>query len=190
MLRNIMLATLAAMAIVGSTGLASAEQKVFDSPRYKSLALDWCKGWAADCGKPAADAWCVKQGYETASGFSRWDDLGEPTRIISNNQICDQPDCDSFTKITCQKADVYDDEDDADIVKYNKPMAGGRRLDWCLSWATDCGKPAADFYCKSKGHDKAISFKIASDIGKTRILKTNEKCTQPDCDGFKSITCE
>jgi hypothetical protein len=188
--RNYMLATLAAMAIVGSTGLASAEQKVFDSPRYKSLALDWCKGWASECGKPAADLWCFKQGYESASGFSRWDDLGEPTRIVSNNQICDQPECDSFTKITCQKADAYDDDDDAEIVKYNKPMAGSRRLDWCLTWATDCGQPAADFYCKSKGHEKAISFKIASDIGKTRILKTNEKCTQPECDGFKSVTCE
>jgi hypothetical protein len=191
MSKRFVLATLAAMAMVGSAEFAFAEQKVFESPRYKNLALDWCKSWATDCGKPAADAWCVKQGYESASGFNMWDNLGEPTRIISNNQICDQPDCDSFTKITCQKTDVVEEDDDeSEIVKYNKPMAGGRRLDWCLTWATNCGQPAADFYCKSKGHGKAIAFKIASDIGKTRILKTNEKCTQPDCDGFKSITCE
>ena len=77
-----------------------------------------------------------------------------------------------------------------DVTHYVKPMAGNRRLDWCLTWATDCGKPAANFYCKTQGHDKAVSFKIASDIGKTRLLKTGEKCTQPDCDGFKYIDCE
>ena len=147
---------------VGMANMAAAEQTTFENPRHKNLALDWCRSWAADCGKPAADAWCVKKGYESASKFTRWDDIGEPTRIISNNQICDQPDCDSFSKITCQKADAEDDNEGAEQVTYTKPMAGGRRLDWCLTWATNCGKPAADFYCKSKGYGSARStFKIA-----------------------------
>jgi hypothetical protein len=186
--KYVVMATLAALAFAGSAGLASAETKVFEKPRYKNLALDWCKSWATDCGKPAADAWCVKQGWDSASKFSRWDDLGEPTRIVSNNQICDQPDCDSFTKITCQKADAYDDEDQP--VKYANPMVGKRRLDWCLDWATNCGKPAADFYCKSQGQTTAVDFKIAENIFKTRLLKSGQKCTDPECDGFKYITCE
>jgi hypothetical protein len=184
-------AVLAGLAALSVVQPASAEQKVFNNPKYKSLALDWCKSWAADCGKPAADAWCVKQGYEDATSFKIYEDIGEPTRIISNNQICDQPECDSFTKITCQKADVYDDGDDAaEIVRINKPMAGARRLDWCLTWASNCGAPAANYYCKKKGYNKAVGFKIAENIFKTRILKTGEKCTQPDCDGFKYIDCQ
>jgi hypothetical protein len=188
------ISTLAVLAFaigVGTAGFAFAEQKVFENPKYKSLALDWCKSWATDCGKPAADAWCAKQGYEGASKFSIDEDLGQPTRIISNNQICDQPDCDSFAKITCQKADAEDDGGgETEVVRFNKPMAGSRRLDWCLTWATACGKPAADFYCAGKGYDNAVSFKIAADIGKTRILKTGQKCTEPGCDGFKYIDCE
>jgi hypothetical protein len=183
-------AALALLSFATLTQQVHAEQKVFSNPKYKSLALDWCKGWATDCGKPAADAWCVKQGYESASKFQIYEDIGEPTRIISSNQICDQPDCDSFTKITCEKADAYEEDDNADVVRFNKPMVGSRRLDWCLTWATDCGKPAADFYCQKKGYDQAVSFKIASDIGKTRILKTGQKCTEPGCDGFKFIDCE
>jgi hypothetical protein len=69
-------------------------------------------------------------------------------------------------------------------------MAGKRRLDWCLTWASDCGKPAADYYCKTKGHAQATGFKIDENIWKTRILKTGQKCTDPECDGFKYIDCE
>jgi hypothetical protein len=186
--RFLVLATFALMTLAGSFHAASAEQKVFDNPRYKSLALDWCKGWSKDCGKPAADAWCVKQGYDTAAKFSKYEDIGEPTRIISNNQICDEGMCDGFTKITCEKADDYADEDQP--VKYDNPMVGKRRLDWCLDWSANCGKPAADYYCKKQGHTTAIGFKIDENIWKTRLLKTGQKCTDPNCDGFKYIECE
>jgi hypothetical protein len=171
------------------TPQAFGEAKTFTSPKYKSLALDWCKSWATDCGKPAADAWCVKQGYENASSFQKSEDIGEPTRVVTSNQICDEPGCDSFTKVTCQKADVADD-DDAEIVRFSNPKAGSRRLDWCLTWATGCGEPAADFYCQKKGYEESVGFKIAENIGKTRILKTGQKCTEPSCDGFKYIDCQ
>jgi hypothetical protein len=181
---------IALLAFGSFTSVAQAEQKVFSNPKYKSLALDWCKSWANDCGKPAADAWCLKQGYESSSNFQIAEDIGEPTRIVTSNQICDEPGCDSFTKITCQKADLDDDEGETESVRFNKPMAGSRRLDWCLTWATNCGKPAANFYCKQKGYNVATGFQIANDIGKTRILKTGEKCTDPACDGFRYIECE
>ncbi len=180
---------LAAVALAGLSVSATAESTSFDYPKHKGLALDWCRSWATDCGKPSADAWCVKKGYDSSSGFSKWNDAGEPTRVISSNQICDDAGCDSFTKISCQKADDYTDED-PESIHYNAPMAGKRRLDWCLTWATDCGKPAADYYCKTKGHALATGFKIDENIWKTRILKTGQKCTDPECDGFKYIDCE
>jgi hypothetical protein len=192
--KNFVLAASLALTVFGCVSAASAEDKTFDHPRYKKLALDWCYGWQTDCGKKAADAWCVIQGYDSSSNFSRWDDIGEPTRVVSNGKICDVGYCDSFNQVTCHKADAatgYDDsEDDADPVKYSKPMSGNWRLDWCLDYGANCGKPAADYYCKSKGHDHSISFKIAADIGHTRLLKTDEECSTGKCDGFKSITCE
>ncbi len=191
------IAVFAAVAFAGSSFSAFADDKSFDHPQYKKLALDWCKGYATDCGKPAADAWCINQGYESSSHFSKWEDTGEPTRIISNNQICDQADCDGFTEISCHKGGEetegdsggYGDED-KDPVHYAEPMAGKRRLDWCYSYGVDCGKPAADYYCKTNGHDHAADFKIDEHIDKTRILHSGEKCTDQNCNGFKYIDCE
>jgi hypothetical protein len=180
---------LAGITLAGLSASAMAEATTFDYPKHKGLALDWCRSWATDCGKPAADTWCQKKGFDSAAGFSKWNDAGEPTRVISSNQICDDASCDSFTKISCQKADDYTDED-PEPVRYNLPTAGKRRLDWCLTWATNCGKPAADFYCKAKGHAQAAGFKIDENIWKTRIMKTGQKCTEPECDGFKYIDCE
>ncbi len=176
---------------------AAVETTVVAKPVWKGHALDWCLNWGADCGKPAADKYCQSGGYDKSTDFVFWENLGQTTRLIGSNQVCDDAAlCDSFKSITCLKTTASptppdeDDDDDTEAVTYNKPKAGGRRLDWCLTWAIDCGKPAADYYCGKKGHDSATAFKIAENIGKTRILKTGQKCTDPQCDGFKYITCE
>jgi hypothetical protein len=165
--------------------------KTFENPVYKNYALDWCYTWAADCGKPVADAYCKISKYDSAKSFKKLPHVGEPTRLIGSNQVCDEGGCDSFASITCQKQVAYDDEDeDTKIIHYEEPMAGKRRLDWCLTWATDCGQAAADYYCDSQGHTKAVKFKQAIGLGKTRLLKTSQKCTGPQCTGFEYIDCE
>jgi hypothetical protein len=76
---------------------------------------------------------------------------------------------------------------------FPKPKQGGDRLDWCLNWGTDCGKPAADAFCKAHGYDKSNDFAEAADIGgssPTRLISTNALCDQDYCDGFGYITCE
>ena len=77
--------------------------------------------------------------------------------------------------------------------KFQSPMFQGNRLDWCRSWAKDCGKGAADAWCKYKGFEAASSkIQIAENIGKshpTKIISTGQICNQDFCDGFKSIEC-
>ncbi len=198
----------ALFALVVSTNIALAEFKQFDEPKYKHLALDWCKSWQKDCGQPAADAYCVSQGWESASKYAKAEDVEYPTRVIGDNKICDAEGCDSFSSIICQKADHVEepkaDEGDYgdnagdgdyneggyEAVTYNYPRAGKWHLDWCLSYGADCGKPAAEYYCKAKGHGHAKAFEIDENYGKTRIMKSGEKCTDQSCDGFKYITCE
>jgi hypothetical protein len=174
---------------------AAVESTVVNKPVWKGYALDWCLNWATDCGKPAADKYCQSGGYDKSTDFEIWEDLGKPTRLIGSNQVCDDASCDSFQSITCVKASAPpapadDDDAESESVTYKKPKVGGRRLDWCLTWATDCGQAAADYFCKKRGHEEATAFQIAADIGKTRIMKTGQKCTDPSCDGFKFITCE
>lgn len=76
---------------------------------------------------------------------------------------------------------------------FKSPMFQGNRLDWCRSWAKDCGKGAADAWCRYKGFDAASStFQIAENIGKsfpTRTIDTGQICNQDFCDGFKLIEC-
>ena len=73
-----------------------------------------------------------------------------------------------------------------------KPMFNGNRLDWCLNWKADCGKPVADAFCQARGFGRAISYAKAPDIGSrspTRLLGTSAVCDLAGCDGFRQITC-
>ncbi len=72
------------------------------------------------------------------------------------------------------------------------PKIGGVRLDWCRRWAAECGRPAADAFCRRRGYRRAVSFSFARDIGRwtnTRIISTGQICHGNFCDGFRRITC-
>ncbi len=74
-----------------------------------------------------------------------------------------------------------------------KPKVGIFRLDWCKIWGGQCGQPAADKYCQSKGFVHATNFEEAVDIGATTptvIIDTGQQCGAPTCDGFTFITCQ
>ena len=76
---------------------------------------------------------------------------------------------------------------------FPKPKQGPNRLDWCLNWGTDCGKPAADAFCKAKGFDNSAGFNMAADIGAltpTRLITTGAVCDEAYCDGFTFIKCQ
>lgn len=80
------------------------QQQVFQLPTINGNRLDWCLNWAADCGQPAADAFCRSQGFDHSSGFDQAVDIGasSPTRLIGNPaQVCSDAMCDGFAQITC-----------------------------------------------------------------------------------------
>ena len=79
------------------------------------------------------------------------------------------------------------------IHTFRYPTIKGHRLDWCRLWARDCGKGAANSFCRSKGYSRAKSWEIDSDIGQhspTYVIETGQICKQSFCDGFKYIVCE
>lgn len=74
-----------------------------------------------------------------------------------------------------------------------KPKVGVFRLDWCRVWGAQCGKPAADQFCQSKGFTQSNNSEIANDIGAatpTIVIGTGQQCADAICDGFTFITCE
>ena len=186
-MRKLILLGVAVIGIVlalASTARAGIDE--FPNPKYKGHLLDWCVTWGANCGKPAADKWCQMKGYEGAEAFNKWENAGQSTRLIGSNQVCDEEMCDAFSMVACFKAEAADNEEET----FNKPKYKGKRLDWCLAWSKQCGKPAADAYCEFKGYNTSTGFAIANDVGNTRLIGTNEVCTEPFCDGFKFVTCK
>ena len=76
--------------------------------------------------------------------------------------------------------------------RFANPMQDGYRLDWCLHWGRECGRPAANAWCVRKGYSYARSQIIARDIGArtpTRVMGDRKTCSDADCDGFAEIVC-
>jgi hypothetical protein len=73
---------------------------------------------------------------------------------------------------------------------FARPMASAyTRIDWCLTWATDCGQPAADAFCQMKGFDKATGFSRLTNVPPTITLRDARTCDAPGCDAIADITC-
>lgn len=73
--------------------------------------------------------------------------------------------------------------------RFEQPGVDGVRIDWCLAWGADCGKPAADRFCRDRGLPGATKFEIARAVGPTRVLGSGQACTDRRCDGFAFIEC-
>ena len=63
------------------------------------------------------------------------------------------------------------------------------RLDFCRDYGSACGKPAADAFCRQRGHPDAARFEIAKNIGRTVIISSGAFCVNAVCDGFATIHC-
>lgn len=173
--------------LAASLAAATAGTQTFERPTYKGDRLDWCLNWGKGCGRQAANAYCKLRGFQRATDFSQASNIGKSssTRLIGTGAVCDQDFCDGFRRITCFKPSPT-------IRTFRRPKWQGDRLDWCLNWGRDCGKPAANAYCKKRGFDSAVGFKKASNIGNrrpTRLITTGAVCDQGHCDGFRFIRC-
>jgi hypothetical protein len=82
-------------------------------------------------------------------------------------------------------------------VTFDNPTAGPKctdprgcaPVDNCQSFASNCGKPAADQFCTGIGFDHATEFHIVPML-RTVIQSNNRICDLPDhCDGFDRIAC-
>jgi len=180
-MRLLRLMLLVVLALMAMPAVSQAASEKFYKPMLGNYRLDYCLTWQKSCGGHAAEAFCQSKGYDTAKDFSIAKQISTPTRTIGDNSVCDQGNCDGFQVITCEKQ--------LPDPIFFAPKVKGVALDWCLNWAKDCGKPAADQFCRMQGHAEAASFAKQAGVGPTRVLGTSQMCDDASCDGFKSITC-
>lgn len=164
-------------------GPASADQ-TYNQPRWFDDRLDWCLNWSSNCGKPAADNFCQRRRFTAAAEFAPERGVGR-TRVSGTNQVCEGANCVGFRFINCTGA-ISSDR------KFQNPSWNGTRLDACKSFGKDCGKPAADAFCVSKGFSSSTTSVLDSTPGrgKTRIISNNQICDADFCVGFQFITCQ
>jgi hypothetical protein len=72
---------------------------------------------------------------------------------------------------------------------FQNPAVNGVRVDWCLFWARQCGKPAADEFCRRQGFTQSASFKVLNDQPPTFVIGSGQICREASCDGFSEIVC-
>lgn len=82
----------------------------------------------------------------------------------------------------------YTDEDQDRRERINLPHLRGAAVDWCATWATNCGKGGADLFCQMKGFASASDWAMYRP-GKTWVIGSNRHCTGPNCQGFRYVTC-
>ena len=90
-------ATLGILLLAASAGEASVRN--FFSPAVEGSRLDSCLTGQKDCGKPAADAFCVKEGFTESILFQR--EAASSTRQLGTDAMCEGETCISFKRIKC-----------------------------------------------------------------------------------------
>ena len=85
-----------------TTGTPAPTTQDYDNPQINGVALDLCREWGTNCGKPAADAFCVQNKWDTALHFTFVENK-PPTVVISGNQTCNDASCDRIDFIQCGK---------------------------------------------------------------------------------------
>ena len=155
------------------------------NPKVNGVALDMCKKWGKECGKPAADAYCRAHGYIGALSYKVQYDT-PPTRVISTGQICNTSFCDRIVEVKCfKKRNSFINR----VVTIKNPTVGGLALDLCRDWGKNCGMPAADAYCKDHGYKGALSYKVKKDTPPTRVISTGRICNKSYCDRIVEVKC-
>lgn len=88
-------------------GTATPSQEVelpteFRNPEINGLAVDYCLTWGQNCGKPAADAFCRRQGFARSEGHQVYE-RSPPTILIGDGAICREPYCARMISISCSR---------------------------------------------------------------------------------------
>lgn len=160
-------------------------QRTYNKPRYMDDRLDWCLTWATDCGRPAALFFCNRRRFEDVADFGP-DQVGRSaqTRLIGSGQVCNGDFCTAFSHITC-KGPISSNR------VFGNPVWKEHRLDLCREWATNCGKPAADAFCREKSFTESMHYVPDPEPGRstTRVIGTDQICSGRFCTGFQQIIC-
>jgi hypothetical protein len=72
---------------------------------------------------------------------------------------------------------------------FHNPTVNGVAVDFCLNWAENCGKPAADAFCQSQGFAQSSKHTVQENAPPTFVIGDGVVCSESYCARLSSITC-
>lgn len=74
---------------------------------------------------------------------------------------------------------------------YQQPRYQDDRLDYCLNWGYNCGRPAALAFCHRRRFEdvKAFEAELVGRSAQTRLMGNDQVCNADFCTAFAYITC-
>ncbi|OAN84515.1 hypothetical protein A8B78_06555 [Jannaschia sp. EhC01] len=166
----------------------------YDFPRVNGELVDWCVTWATNCGQGGADYFCQSQGHGNASSWERFP--GQRTLVLGSNQICPGG-CDALRDVVCTPgagaavpapAPAPPPPPTLMSQRFELPRVNGELVDWCVTWATNCGQGGADQFCRRQGFSHASHWERYPGQ-RTLVLGDNRICAS-GCDALRAVTCE
>ena len=103
-------------------------------------------------------------------GISIFAGFASPDPSIATQPVVDVPQ--SVVKV--HRADV---PPTSSVRNYMSPRMNGRPVAFCLSLTKQCGKHAADAFCRGKGFDEALSYQRDA-MDPTKLSFRQIKCRQ------------
>lgn len=132
----------------------------------------WDRDWDRDDDNGRSDDWNWSRDWDWNSDQNRygdwsrnWDDRRDDDRDHRNGK-----------------------RGDDDARRFNDPKRQGMLIDQCLHWGRECGKPAADHFCRLNNYRQAANFDVKRNRP-TWVMGDKRKCDAGYCASFTHITC-
>jgi hypothetical protein len=182
----------------------------FPNPTANGAAVDWCSTYANNCGAGGATLFCQQHGFGSAISWQTFSP--GRTYVLGSNQYCNGSFCTGFSFVRCggpSSASAVPAAPPAAGATgltpgttpptggtgpylpgsgFPNPTANGAAVDWCATYATNCGAGGAAQFCQQHGFSGALSWQTFHP-GRTFVLGSNRYCNGSFCTGFSFVRC-
>jgi hypothetical protein len=137
---------------------AQAAARSYSNPKFNGQVVHHCLADGVNCGKPAADAFCRREGYRHALSFRIQHDPSQISTsiVIDSGTLMQAPEARPFQMVKCWRPNEL-----PSAVQFKVENIASPAL---CDLGRDCRKFAADRWCESKGYALgASSYEIFPD---------------------------
>jgi hypothetical protein len=181
----------------------------FHNPMANGAPVDWCATYANNCGAGGATLFCQQHGFSAAVNWQTF--MPGQTYVLGSNQFCNGNFCTGFSFVRCGGVATGAATPSVTVTVtpgttltpgttppaggafppgsgFQNPIANGAAVDWCSTYAKNCGAGGAGLFCQQHGFAHAISWKTFHP-GQTYVLGSNQFCNGNFCIGFSFVQC-